>query len=171
MILTGQEILKQVQSTHIKIEPFDAKRITTNAYDLKLGTKLLKYTDETLDPKKEPNFEIIELTEEGYTLKPGEFLLATTAESVGSDAYVCKLHSKSGTARQGLFVHITADLIELGTFGTLSLQLYATLPVTIYPNQDIAQITFWQPKGEISSKQSLYAGTEEPKAYRIKDFA
>lgn len=171
MILTGQEILKQVNNDQIKITPFNKEAITTNAYDVKLGTKLLKYTDEVLDPKKEPNFEIIELTEEGYTLKPGEFLLATTAEKVGSNSFVCKLHSKSGTARKGLFVHITADLIELGTYGTLSLQLYATLPVTIYPNQDIAQITFWQPIGDLSHKESLYAGTDEPKPYRVKDFA
>lgn len=59
------------------------------------------------------------------------------------------LHAKSGTTRKELFVHVTADLIDIGSFGKLTLQLYATLPVKIYPNMLIGQVTFWKPEGKI----------------------
>ena len=40
MILTGQEILKQVKDSKIKIEPYNEDAITTNAYDVKITGNL-----------------------------------------------------------------------------------------------------------------------------------
>lgn len=154
MILTGHEIQNQVQAGKITITPFNPTHITTNSYDLCLGDKLVRYTSPVLDPKQPSAYEVIEMTPEGHTMQKGDFLLATTAEIVGSDHFVPLLHGKSGMARKGLFAHITADLIDLGYTGRLTLQLYATLPVKIYPGMKIAQVTFWQPKGEVT----LYHG-------------
>jgi hypothetical protein len=42
-------------------------------------------------------------------------------------AILCPTNSgKSGTARMGLFVHVTADLIDIGSHGVTTFQLYAT---------------------------------------------
>ena len=53
------------------------------------------------------------------------------------------LHSKSGIARIGLFVHITADLLNVGHKGRVLLQLYPTNDTKVYHKQRIGQISFW----------------------------
>jgi dCTP deaminase len=165
MILTGEEIKKQVDAGRIKIEPYSTDAVTTNAYDVRLMPKILRYTDEVLDARKTPNYEEIELTDKGFLLNPGDFVLGATAETIGSDYFVPRLHGKSGTARKGLFVNVTADLINPGAHGNITLQLYATLPVMLYPNMPIAQITFWEARGDITLYQGRYAGSHGPMAY------
>jgi len=172
MILTGYKILKEFKSGKIKIAPCENKGITTNSYDLRLGTKLVRYTSKTLDPKKKPDFEIIEIPKEGIIMKAGDFLLGETEEMVGSDFYVPIIHAKSGTARMGLFVHVTADLIDIGYYGKFTLQLFATLPVKIYPHMLIAQVSFWKPKGKIVLYKGKYQNSDGPRpSMCYKDFA
>ena len=60
------------------------------------------YTDEVLDPKKEPHTKEFEIPDEGYEMKRGEFLLGCSNEFVGSDFYVPIVHAKSSIARLGL---------------------------------------------------------------------
>ncbi|NUM60371.1 MAG: dCTP deaminase, partial [Bdellovibrionaceae bacterium] len=106
--------------------------------------------------------EIIEIPNDGLKLNKGEFILAETEEKIGSDFYVPLIHAKSGTARAGLFVHITADLIDIGSYGKSTLQLFATIPIIIYPGMKIAQVTFWQPQGEIELYQGKYQNSDGP---------
>jgi dCTP deaminase len=171
MILTGEEIRKQVGQEHIKIVPFNHNQVTTNSYDVRLGKTLIRYTSDVLNPKLKPDFEEIEIPEEGLVLEAGSFHLGSTAEKIGSNFFVPILHAKSGTARKGLFVHVTADLIDIGYFGNFTLQLYATIPVKIYPNMLIAQVTFWEPTGEITLYNGKYQSSEKPRVSEIyKDF-
>lgn len=162
MILTGPEIEKQILSNRIKIEPFNKSHLTTNSYDLCLGKKYLKYTSECIDTRKKTEYEIIDIPKNGLKLNKGEFILAETEEKFGSDFYVPLIHAKSGTARAGLFVHITADLIDIGSFGKSTLQLFATVPIIIYPGMKIAQVTFWQPQGEIELYEGKYQNSDGP---------
>ena len=166
MILTGAEISKQVQEGHITVSPFDDTRCTTNSYDLALGHRLVVYREEVLDPRREPDHELREIPEAGYLLAPGDFVLAETVERIGSEHYVPMIHAKSGTARLGLFVHVTADLIDLGFVGQSTLQLYATLPVRIRPGMLIAQVTFWMPYGEIRLYDGKYQHADGPQISR-----
>lgn len=162
MILTGQEILKQYQDGKIKIEPFQETSITTNSYDIHLGNTLLRYKDAVLDPKKVPEVEEVEIPEEGILLNQHDFYLGASVEKVGSDFFAPMLHAKSGTARLGLFVHVTSDLINIGSYGQLTLQLYATLPVRIFRGMRIAQVTFWKPEGDIQLYKGKYQGAQGP---------
>lgn len=162
MILTGQEILKQVNAKRIVIEPFDEATVTTNSYDLHLGDTLLRYTQDELDPKKENPVEEVKIPEGGLLLNQHDFYLASTVEVIGSNHYAPMLHAKSGTARQGLFVHVTSDLVNIGSIGQLTLQLYATLPVRLYAGMRIAQVTFWKPEGEISLYKGKYQSAKGP---------
>jgi dCTP deaminase len=171
MILTGNEIIKQVNEKNIIITPFDTKQITTNTYDLKLGNKYLVYAEEILDPSKPNKYKIKSIPEKGLLLKPGDFILGHSNEIVGSKKFVPIIHAKSGIARLGLFVHVTADLIDIGSIGNITFQLYATLPVKIYPNMLIGQVSFWVPKGKIKLYEGKYQGSVGPKASEIhKDF-
>lgn len=162
MILTGNEIERQWKTGDIRISGFDPSRITTNSYDLLLGTRLVRYTADILDPRVDNAYEMIEIPDSGLTLRAGDFVLGETSEMIGSDHNVPLIHAKSGTARLGLFVHITADLIDIGSYGKSTLQMYATLPVRIYPRMPIAQVTFWKPVGEITLYEGKYAGSTGP---------
>lgn len=162
MILTGAEITKQVANKRIIIEPFLPEASTTNSYDVHLGDTLLRYTDAVLDPKKEQHTEEVKIPEEGLLLNQHDFYLGATQEIVGSDFYAPILHAKSGTARQGLFVHVTSDLVNIGSIGQLTLQLYATLPVRVYAGMRIAQVTFWVPEGDITLYEGKYQNAKGP---------
>lgn len=171
MILTGKKIIEEVKNGRIELDPFDESKATTNSYDLALGDTVVRYTSEIIDPKQQPDFEEIKIPEEGLVLNAGDFVLASSKERLGSDHYVPLIHGKSGTARMGLFVHVTADLIDIGSHGTSTLQLYATLPVKIYPNMPIAQVSFWVPKGEIVLYEGKYQNSDGPKPSMVyKDF-
>ncbi len=162
MILTGKKIHEEVDAGRIRIDPFDASCITTNSYDLKLGDSLIRYTSEILDPKVRPEFETIQIPSEGYIMKSGEFLLGHSNEMIGSNYYVPLIHAKSGIARMGLFVHVTADLIDIGSYGHSTFQLHATLPVRIFAGMKIGQVTFWVPKGEIKLYDGKYQNSKGP---------
>ena len=163
MILTGNKIIGEVGCKNIIITPFSAERITTNSYDLSLGKTILRYTTDTIDPKKENPYEEIKIPKDGLLLNKGDFVLGHSKERLGSDFYVPIIHGKSGTARMGLFVHVTADLIDIGSHGETTFQLYATLPVRIYEGMHIAQVSFWKPLGEIELYKGKYQDSTGPK--------
>jgi dCTP deaminase len=171
MILTGKKIIQEVNNSKIDIFPFDKKRITTNTYDLSLGNTIIRYKDNIIDPKCKPQYDEITIPEGGLILQAGDFILGHSKERIGSDFYVPIIHGKSGTARMGLFVHITADLIDIGSHGVTTFQLYATLPVRIYPGMLIAQVSFWVPFGDIVLYKGKYQNSTGPRpSLTYKDY-
>ena len=171
MILTGNKIIKEVKSGKIEIAPFDERRITPNSYDLSLGDTILRYKTNVIDPKRKTPYEEIKISNNGLILNPGDFVLGHSNERIGSDFYVPLIHGKSGTARMGLFVHVTADLIDIGSHGVITFQLYATLPVRLYPGILIAQVSFWVPFGSIVLYKGKYQNSTGPRpSMTYKDF-
>ena len=163
MILTGEEIKKEVHLGGIVIEPFSESHVTTNSYDLTLGDTLLRYKEEVLDPRENNEYEEIKIPEDGLILSKGSFHLGASREKIGGNSYVPIIHGKSGVARLGLFIHVTADLIDIGSCGVTTFQFFATLPVKVYPGMKIAQVSFWQPKGEIVLYKGKYQGSSGPR--------
>ncbi|MBU1088532.1 dCTP deaminase [Patescibacteria group bacterium] len=168
MILTGSEISKQVKEGKIEISPFDPKSVTTNSYDLSLGSKFIRYNEQVIDPRKKAKYSEFKVSKsEGITLVPGDFVLGHSQEIFGSDFFVPIIHAKSGIARMGLFVHVTADLIDIGSHGNSTFQFFATLPVKIFPGMKIAQVSFWVPKGKIILYKGKYQSSMGPKPSMI----
>ncbi|RRR85977.1 dCTP deaminase [Streptomyces sp. RP5T] len=161
MILTGPEIHHRVTTKEIDIDPFDPGHLSPNSYDLHLGTSIGWYTRRDLDCARDNPFEHHTIPAEGLVLSPGRIYLASTAERVGSDVFVPIIRARSSMARLGLFVHVTADLIDIGSHGHLTLQLHAVQPVRIYPRLRVAQVTFWQVKGDIELYCGKYQATGE----------
>ncbi len=171
MILTGSKIIKEVQKGKIEISPFEEDRITTNSYDLSLGKKIIRYKKGVIDPKIKNNYEEVEIPKDGLVLNSGEFILGHSKERIGSDFYVPLIHGKSGTARMGLFVHVTANLIDIGSHGVSTFQLHAALPVRLYPNMLISQVSFWVPCGDIKLYKGKYQNSTGPNpSMTYKDF-
>ena len=172
MILTGNEIQKRVEDGSIIIDPFDPKLITTDSYDFHLGDTLLVYKDSLLDVKLVNETEEIKIPESGMVLNPDKIYLGHTQEIMGSKNYVPIIRGKSSTGRLGIFVHITADLIDIGSVNQYTLMLHVVQPVRVYPGMLIGQVTFWTVEGEVNQLyDGKYQGLMGPQASQVyRDF-
>lgn len=164
MILTGKEILKNIIDEKIVIDPFDEKLLNPNSYNFRLGNKLLVYENYVLDSRADNKVREITIPEEGMTLASGTIYLGSTVEIIGSDNFVPIIRGRSSIGRLGLFINITADLIDIGSFNQPTLQLNAVQPITIYPDMHIGQVTFWEPFGKIEKYHGKYANSRGPVA-------
>jgi dCTP deaminase len=171
VILTGSEIARQVELGRIRISDFDATRVSTNSYDLTLGPSVIEYREDILDPKQDNRHSVKSIPPGGLFMPKNKFMLGESVERVGSDHFVPMIHAKSGTARLGLFVHVTADLIDIGSYGKITFQLYPTLPIVLRAGWLIAQVSFWVPEGEITLYDGKYNGSEGPVASRAHQAA
>ncbi|MEV7085920.1 dCTP deaminase [Streptomyces sp. NPDC093085] len=171
MILTGPEIHARVKNGEIEISPFDPALLSPNSYDFHLGDNVGWYTNRPLDCARENPFESHTIPPEGMLLAPDRIYLAATAERIGSDRFVPIIRARSSVARLGLFIHVTADLIDIGSHNRLTLQLHAVQPVRIYPNLRIGQVTFWTVEGDIVLYDGKYQGAEKAMPSQIhRDF-
>lgn len=81
---------------------------------------------------------------------------------MGSDTFVPIIRARSSIARLGLFIHVTADLIDIGSINQWTLQLHAVQPIRIYAGMLIGQVTFWCVKGDIILYHGKYQGSRGP---------
>ncbi len=171
MILTGIEIEKQVTGGRIEINPFNPKQVQPNSYDFRLGNKIKYYVNNVLDPKVKQEVLEVVIGSDGYVLYPDKIYLGHTLEIMGSDYYVPMVKGRSSTARLGLFIHVTADIIDIGSHNQWTLQLHAVHPVKVYPGMLIGQVTFWKVFGEVELYDGKYQGSMGPFESQIyKDF-
>ncbi|NPA85785.1 MAG: dCTP deaminase [bacterium] len=148
MILPDKKIKELVNSGKLKIEPFDEQCVTPAGYDIKLGNELAIYQPGIYIDVREPannGLKKVSIPEEGYLLKPMEFVLACTKEYIALPPNIAGfLHARSSIARLGLAVHLGAGFIAPGFEGKLVLEIFNfnSVPVKIYPGMRIAQIIF-----------------------------
>src|SRR6266540_506850 len=121
--------------------------------------------------------EILEVIEgdNPFILHPGEFALAVTVERVEiPDDLVGRLDGKSSLGRLGLIVHSTAGFVDPGFKGRLTLELtnIINLPVALYYNMPVSQISFVElstpsekPYGSFGSKYQGQSGPEASRYY------
>lgn len=172
MILTGPEIQRQHGLKRLVIDPFSPTQLNPNSYNFRLGPSLKVYTSRTLDVRYPNPVELFDIPAEGVVLEPGRIYLGSTVEIIGSNHYVPIIRARSGIARLGLFVHVTADLIDIGSVGQLTLQLHAVQPIRIYNGLMIGQVTFWRVNGPISLYTGKYQGSRGPQESQIyRDFS
>lgn len=172
MILTGSEIARQVRLGRIEIDPFHENQINPNSYDFRLGHELLIYQDLELDARQPNKVDTVMIGESGFTLTPDRVYLGSTVERMGSDHYVPIIRGKSSLGRLGLFVNMTADLIDIGSHNNWTLQFHAVQPLVVYAGMRIGQVTFWTPEGEIKLYDGKYQGATGPRSSEsFRDFA
>ena len=162
MILTGKSIKDAVLNGEIEISPFNTVYINDNSYDVTLGSKLLVYKDEIVDTAKKNAVEEIDIPEEGIVLKKGQFYVGHIEQFIGSNCFVPLLHGVKEIAKKGLFIHITANLIDIGNYCNFSLQLFPTENIRVYKGMKIAQVSFWKVSGKIKLYHGKYKGVIGP---------
>lgn len=147
MMLSDREILQYMEDDLITIEPFNRQALGSNSIDLTLDKTLLVYRDATLDSRKVPAYDYVEIPLSGFTLRPGELYLGSTKELTDTTAasmLVPQLEGKSSVARLGICIHLTAGFGDCGFRGHWTLEITCVKPVVIYAGMPIAQIFYMQ---------------------------
>ncbi len=151
MILSDRDLRTEIAAGRIIIEPFDESCVQPSSIDVKVSNLFRVFRNHTaavIDVKKDLS-ELTELVEVGpndaFMLHPGEFVLGSTLERVAiADDLVARVEGKSSLGRLGLLIHSTAGFIDAGFDGHITLELsnVANLPITLYPNMKIGQVSF-----------------------------
>jgi dCTP deaminase len=181
LIFSDRSIRDAIESGAILIDPYEPSFVQPSSVDLRVGNGFRVFVNHRysqIDPRA-PQSDLTQLVEveaeEPFMLHPGEFVLGSTLERVKlGDDVVARLEGKSSLGRLGLLIHSTAGFIDPGFEGHITLELsnVATLPIAIYPEMKIGQISFYQmttaadfPYGspELGSK---YQGQSGPTASR-----
>lgn len=140
------------------IFPYSKYCVQPCSYDLHLGMNALV--------ESRVGFTSLDLSQYSkdrpYYMNPGDFLLGETIETIRlPDNVEAHLHLVSSRARQGLN-HLLSGLVDTGFQGVLTLELQNVLKynkVEIYPNQRIAQLTFWEyPENSSQPYRGRYFG-------------
>ena len=177
IMLSDIDIKKALEEKWIEVSPLDKGFIQPSSIDLKVGYEFRVFENHKyshIDPKAEQEDLTTLVTatvEEPFVLHPGEFVLGTTFEKVTlSNKVVARLEGKWSLGRIGLLIHSTAGFVDPGFSGYLTLELsnVANLPIMIYPEMKIGQISFYylnsQSESEYGSENygSKYQGQEGP---------
>lgn len=159
MILTGKKIKEEVSLGSIFIEPFSDSQINPNSYNYCLGSaiKIFDYFD-----GKKSIFKEMKIPKNGYILSPGVMYLATTFEIIGSEKYAMSLIGRSSTGRYGLFLQASANLGHTNSKHKWTLEIIAALPIKIYPQMIIGQVSFWENYGTIDPYNGRYGFINHP---------
>ena len=184
MILSDRSIREELEAGRIVIDPLDKDCIQPSSVDLHIDRFFRVFLNHTMGhiDVKEDLEELTELVEIGeddvFMLHPGEFVLGSTAERVAlPDDLVARLEGKSSLGRLGLLIHSTAGFVDAGFDGHLTLELsnVANLPITIYPNMKIGQISFFRLTSEAENPYgsgalgSKYQGQRGPTPSRYHE--
>jgi len=152
VVLSDRTIRRLIAEGRIVIEPFDPSLMQPSSLDVRVDRyfrvfRNSRYPYIDVKAEQEELTELVEAGDEAFILHPGEFVLGSTLERVTlPDDLVARLEGKSSLGRLGLLIHSTAGFIDPGWDGHVTLELsnVANLPITIYPEMKIGQISFVQ---------------------------
>jgi dCTP deaminase len=150
MVLSDGAIRRLIDSGEIGIDPYDPGLMQPSSLDVRVDRyfRVFRNSRYPYIDVRQPQDELTELVEvdDGpFILHPGEFVLGSTLERVTlADDLVARLEGKSSLGRLGLLIHSTAGFIDPGWDGHVTLELsnVANLPITIYPEMKIGQLSF-----------------------------
>lgn len=152
VLLSDRDLRKELDEGRLRLDPFDAEMLQPSSIDVRLDRYFRvfansKYTH--IDPAQQQD-ELTSPVENGdedpFVLHPGEFVLASTFETVTlGDDVAARLEGKSSLGRLGLLTHSTAGFIDPGFTGHVTLELsnVATLPMKLWPGMKVGQLCFF----------------------------
>jgi dCTP deaminase len=178
MILTNLEIQKLLRKRLISIEPNPLDdAYDSTAVDLKLDSLIRVFRTNVpgfiFDPSA-PGYKAAELIrratdtvvipEQGWELPRGMLVLGWTKERIDLNfkgRVAARVEGKSGLARLGLGVHVTAPTIHAGFPGAIQLELvnHGPLPIKLRPGMAICQLVIEMIKGKVGrNRKSQFHG-------------
>ncbi|MDP2671133.1 MAG: dCTP deaminase [bacterium] len=187
MILSDRDIRLHLKSGKIRIDPAPIleEQLGSCSIDLHLGNtfKIFNHSKYPyIDPRnpsisKELMKEISVPGSEAFIMRPGEFCLAITEESIAlADDLLGRLEGRSSLGRLGIIVHSTAARVDPGWEGKIVMELgnIGVMPVALYPGMRICSLTFEQVSTVVDNpyakrKSSKYVNQDAPLASKLSD--
>jgi dCTP deaminase len=153
VLLSDRDILAEIDSGRIRLEPLDRSMVQPSSIDFRLD-RFFRVFENHRYPHIDPAADQSDLTrvvepqeDEPFILHPGEFVLGSTYEVVTlPDDLAARVEGKSSLGRLGLLTHATAGFVDPGFSGHVTLELanVATLPIKLYPGMKIGQLCFFR---------------------------
>ena len=153
MLLSDRDIFQAIEHGDITIRPYDRHLVQPASIDVRLAADVRSFDRSAaslIDVKNIPeDYTVLNEVSHShpYILHPGEFVLCSTVEHFGlADNLVGRVEGKSSLGRLGLMIHSTAGFIDPGWDGVITLELsnIGPLPITLYRDMPIGQISFMQ---------------------------
>lgn len=119
MVLSGNTIREYINRGLISVQPyFDENQLRPLGLRVHLGSEILipesaQRIDLSSNEIEIPKFRKTSLQKNNLTICPGDFILASTVESIMlHPSLLCRLDGRSTLARMGLLVHCTSETID-----------------------------------------------------------
>ena len=161
MTIKSDKWIRHMAQTHGMIEPFEPDQIrekdnqrivsygtSSYGYDIRCSDEFKLFTNinsTIVDPKNFDSNSFVDVKSDICIIPPNSFALARTVEYFRIPRNILTIClGKSTYARSGLIVNTTP--LEPGWRGRLVLEFSnsADLPIRIYANEGIAQVTFFE---------------------------
>lgn len=168
-ILTREEILKEIKSKRVVIDPLDESKIGPASIDFHLGKefRVFRQAKDILHITDKTNYQEITkliIKEDFLTLLPGQSVHGITIESLTLPNNICGwIQGRSTLARLGLAVHTTSNFIHPGMSGKQVLEMsnIGPIPLAIHPGIAICQIILEETKGK-ATYQGKFKDQQSP---------
>jgi dCTP deaminase len=154
VILTRTAIGAAIDCGDIVIEPFEAERVSPNAYDWRLGETIWR-CDSDLDAARSTPFTESRIPSNGMVLQPGVLYLGVTHERTYSERYAQMINGDHTIGGLGIWVHVSAPLGHVGHAIRWTLEIRVARPVRVYSGMTFGKIIFLTTYGFLSSYQQM----------------
>ena len=187
MVLSDKDIKKNIKLGKIKIDPMPdfVFQLGPCSVDMHLANSFKVFDHSKypyIDPKNgKPSAdfmkEIVVPDGEAFIMRPGEFALASTVETLTLSAdLLARLEGRSSLGRMGIVVHSTAARFDPGFDGQPVMELgnIGVMPVALYPGMRVCSFTFEElsSPAEITyakKKDAKYSGQKGPTASKLSE--
>jgi dCTP deaminase len=174
LLLSRHDILDQIKRRRLRFDPqIESEQVKQVSVDLHIGRRFTRFKDKEafsyitsvrVDPSVWDSVDIWEDKEaDSFIIKPGEFVLAQTLETVTlPDDLAGLVEGRSSYARLGIGMHVTAPKIDPGFHGTITLEIsnHGSLSIELVAGKDRpAQLMLFQLSRPLTNKETY--GTAE----------
>ena len=182
-MLTSDEILRQIELGNIEITNIDKSAFKKpNSVTLSIGNTLYTYKDNTIVDSKDANKyikEILEdrinsletniLDEDGFLLQPGKVYLTKSREKIKTRGFIPVFFGRNSLSLLGISIDHNSSYKEDNYNGEVIFSIVCTKPTIIYPNIEVANLTFF-PSLDIDNKEiGMISGNEIKKRIKSGD--
>jgi dCTP deaminase len=173
-VLSRPDILREIESGNITIDPFEPNLVGVDSIDIRLGENLEvpDFFSTKTESFEHQSYHIIDVKngiipkrhrikiahDQPYKFMPGSRVLASSLEVFGSTTCMIELDGKSTRARaEFIQIHATAKTIHIGHKLSITFEMFNNTPNVIYLwyGEPIAQILFYPVS---SIPEELYNG-------------
>ncbi len=186
MLLSDKQIMAEMESGNVVIEPFEERQLGTNSYDVRLGPYYFMPNHNMLSVNftDEKDAEAFWLgpyfAEDGVIrIRPGDTILAHTEETVGGrNGFTTSMRARSSIGRSCLSVCKCAGVGDVGYISrwTMEITNHSHAMMVLPVGLRVAQILFYQVGETLHEYQGKYGSWHDwspkdmlPKLYRDYD--